>query len=84
MDLHQQLVRYEIVWDVTRPNGPADRHVQQLQLRYLFRFEAEHLLARAGFAVQDLYADYERRPYGSVYPGELVFVAKKAAAPEAR
>ena len=46
-------------------------------MRYLFRFEAEHLLARAGFAVEGVYADYDRSPYGANYPGELIFVAKK-------
>jgi hypothetical protein len=47
-------------------------------MRYLFRYEAEHLLARAGFVVENLYADYEQSPYGSTYPGELIFVARKS------
>jgi hypothetical protein len=47
-------------------------------MRYLFRFEAEHLLARAGFKVEQLYADYDKSPFGSKYPGELIFVARKA------
>jgi len=47
-------------------------------MRCLFRFEAEHLLARAGFAVEHVYADFERSPYGSTYPGELIFVARPA------
>jgi hypothetical protein len=38
----------------------------------------EHLLARAGFTVEHLYAGYDKRAYGSTYPGELVFVARKA------
>ena len=46
-------------------------------MRYLFKFEAEHLLARAGFTVEQLYADYDKSPYGSKYPGELIFVAGK-------
>ena len=29
-------------------------------MRYLFRFEAEHLLIRAGFEIAHLYADYDR------------------------
>jgi hypothetical protein len=45
-------------------------------MRCLFRFEAEHLLARAGFAVEHLYAGFDRSPYGSQYPGELIFVAR--------
>jgi hypothetical protein len=46
-------------------------------MRYFFRFELEHLLARACFAVEHVYADFERSPFGSVYPGELVIVAQK-------
>jgi hypothetical protein len=34
-------------------------------------------LARCGFEVEVVYADYDKSPYGSKYPGELIFVAKK-------
>jgi hypothetical protein len=51
--------------------------VQSFRLRYLFRFEAEHLLARAGFAVEHVYADFEGGEYGSKYPGELLFVTRR-------
>ena len=44
---------------------------------YSFGFEVEHLLGRAGYAVEHLYADYDKRPFGSTYPGELLFVARK-------
>jgi hypothetical protein len=46
-------------------------------MRYFFRYEVEHLLARCGFTVEALYADYDKSPYGSKYPGELIFVARK-------
>lgn len=48
-------------------------------MRYLFRLEAEHLLARCGFEVDHVYADYDRSPYGSKYPGELIIVARRYA-----
>lgn len=47
-------------------------------MRYLFCYEAEHLLTRAGFVVEHVYADYDRTPYGAKYPGELIFVAQMA------
>jgi hypothetical protein len=47
-------------------------------MRHLFRFEAEHLLVRSGFEVVEIYADYDRNPYGSKYPGELIIVSRKA------
>jgi len=46
-------------------------------MRYVFRFEMEHLLARTGFRVEHLYSDFEKHPYGHAYPGELIFVARK-------
>jgi hypothetical protein len=49
-------------------------------MRYLFRFEAEHLLVRAGFTLEQLYADYDKSAYGSKYPGELILVAKRSGA----
>jgi SAM-dependent methyltransferase len=80
-DRARQIGEFELIYHVRHPDGGEERLVQAFPMRYLFRFEAEHLLARAGFAVEHLYADYERRPYGSVYPGELVFVARKSGAP---
>ncbi|MBI4611172.1 MAG: hypothetical protein HY726_19455 [Candidatus Rokubacteria bacterium] len=43
-----------------------------------FRFEVEHLLARSGFRVEEVYADYDWSPYGSKEPGELIVMALKA------
>ena len=74
-DAANQINFTELVHYVTYPDGRQERLVQAFPMRYLFRFEAEHLLARAGFTVEQLYADYDKSPYGSKYPGELIFVA---------
>lgn len=76
-DRFAQVNDVDLIFDVTTA-GRTERHVQSVRMRYLFRFEAEHLLARAGFAVEHLYAGYDRAPYGSAYPGELIFVARPA------
>ncbi len=76
-DLFRQVTEVELIYYVTHADGREERLVHAFPMRHLFRFEAEHLLARAGFEVEALYADYERNPYGSAYPGELIFVAKK-------
>ncbi len=76
-DRFTQVNDVELIYDVTQ-DGRRERHVHAFRMRYLFRFEAEHLLARAGFVVDALYAGYDRSPYGSMYPGELIFVARKA------
>ena len=73
-----QMQDVELIYYVTHPDGQQERLVHAFPMRYVFRFEAEHLLARCGFAVEALYADYDKHPYGSQYPGELIFVARPA------
>jgi hypothetical protein len=77
-DLYNQINHVELIYYVTHPDGHEERLVHAFPMRYLFRFEAEHLLARCGFAVEALYAGFDRSPYGSAYPGELIFVARAA------
>jgi hypothetical protein len=77
-DYFNQVQDTELIYYVTHPDGRVERLVHSFPMRYLFRFEAEHLLARCGFEVEALYADYDRSPYGSKYPGELIFVVRKA------
>ena len=77
-DLFNQINDSELIYYVTHPGGREERLVHAFPMRYLFRFEAEHLLARSGFEVEQVYADFEKNPYGSIYPGDLIFVARKA------
>jgi SAM-dependent methyltransferase len=76
-NLLTQINQSELIYYVTHPDGRTERLVHAFPMRYLFRFEAEHLLVRCGFAVEQVYADYDKSPYGSKYPGELIFVARK-------
>lgn len=73
----EQVNRFALIYDVTHPDGREERLVHAFSMRYLFRFEAEHLLRRAGFEIERVLADYDGSPYGSKYPGELIFVARK-------
>jgi SAM-dependent methyltransferase len=77
-DLFRQMLQVEMIYYVTHPDGREGRLVHAFAMRYLFRYEAEHLLARAGFEIEHLYADFDKSPYGSKVPGELIFVAQKA------
>jgi SAM-dependent methyltransferase len=76
-DHFRQIIEAELIYYVTHPDGRRERLVHHLTMRYFFRFELEHLLARAGFEVEQLYADYDKSPYGSKDPGELIFVVRK-------
>ncbi len=76
-DVFEQYQDVELIYYATQPDGHTERTVHAFPMRYLFRYEVEHLLARCGFEVEALYADYDKSPYGSKDPGELIFVAKK-------
>ena len=77
-DRFRQVDQHELIYYVTHPDGRQERLVHAFPLRYLFRFEIEHLLVRAGFEVEHIYASFDKSPYGSKYPGELVCVARRA------
>jgi SAM-dependent methyltransferase len=76
-DYANQISHIELIYYVTHPDGRGERLVHAFPMRYLYRFETEHLLVRCGFQVESVYADYDKSPYGSKYPGELIFVAKR-------
>lgn len=76
-DVFKQYQDVELIYYITHPDGRTERLVHAFSMRYLFRYEVEHLMARCGFEVEALYADYDKSPYGSKNPGELIFVAKK-------
>jgi SAM-dependent methyltransferase len=77
-DRFNQVNQVELIYHVTSSDGREQRLVHAFPMRYLFRFEAEHLLARCGFEVEHLYSGVDKGAYGSRYPGELIFVARKA------
>lgn len=80
-DLFNQTQEVEFRYQARHPDGRVEEIFHRFPMRYLFRYEAEHLLARCGFEVIALYGDYERRPYGSSDPGDLIFVATRKGNP---
>jgi SAM-dependent methyltransferase len=51
---------YEVV-----DGGQVTKHFVEWPFRYTFRFEAEHLLERAGFDIEAVYGDYSENPFTS-------------------
>jgi SAM-dependent methyltransferase len=78
-DRFEQVNDIELIYHITYPDGRKARSVHAFKMRYLFRYEVEHLLARTGFVVEQLYAGYDRSAYGTTYPGELIFIARKSS-----
>jgi SAM-dependent methyltransferase len=79
-DYANQVTQVELIYSITHPDGRQEKLVHAFSMRYLYRFEVEHLLGRCGFKAQQVYADYDKSPYGSKYPGELIFEAQKVKA----
>jgi SAM-dependent methyltransferase len=75
-DLLNQIIRSELVYEITHPDGREERLIQPLALRYLFRWEAEHLLARSGFKVEHVYGDFEKHPFSANQHSELILEAR--------
>ncbi|MFQ6041952.1 MAG: class I SAM-dependent methyltransferase [Candidatus Poribacteria bacterium] len=66
----------EMNYYVTYPDGRTERLVQFFPFRYFFRYEVEHLLARCGFRVAELFGDFDKSPLVDASP-EMIFVAEK-------
>jgi SAM-dependent methyltransferase len=77
VDTHRQLVEIESVSYVKHPGGHRERLAYPIRLRFLYRFEAEHLLARAGFRLEKVYGDYDWSPYRGQESKNLILVAEK-------
>ncbi|MFH1086889.1 MAG: class I SAM-dependent methyltransferase [Chloroflexota bacterium] len=79
-DLFAQINHVEMLYYVAHPDGRRECLVHAFPMRYLYRYEVEHLLARCGFALETVYADYDGSPYGRQYPGELICLARRTEA----
>jgi len=77
IDYHNQLIHEELLYDIHYPDGVQEHLVYPEEIRFFFRLEVEHLLARAGFTIEALYADFNKTPFGTKPPEELIIVATK-------
>ena len=76
-DLERQLVEGAFVFDeidTTTGHIVATIH-SPLTLRYIFRYEMEHLLSLSGFRVETLFGDFKGGPFRT--GGKQVWVARK-------
>jgi SAM-dependent methyltransferase len=75
----EQFNDVELIYYVTHPDGRTERLVQAFPVRYFFRYEVEHLLARSGFSVTKLLGDFDQSRLVDDSP-EMIFVAEKRPA----
>jgi SAM-dependent methyltransferase len=75
-DQVRQVIDIETIYDVSHPDGRSEIITHCYPFRYVWPFEAEHLLARCGFELEHLYADYNKTPWGEKHTGEMYIVAR--------
>jgi SAM-dependent methyltransferase len=76
-DRATQCHEYELTYEVTAVGGAVTRLSETFPLRYVFRYELEHLLVRAGFRLEALYGDHDASPFAGGSPA-LIAVATPA------
>lgn len=75
-DLGTQMMEVRMRFTRSRGGAVVGEERQTFRMRWFHRYELEHLLARAGFAVEHLYGGFDRRAYDG--RGEVVIVARAA------
>ena len=66
----------EMIFSIKHKGGRQERLVFAWTLRYFFRYEVEHLLARCGFRVTALYGNFDRSALADASP-EMIYVTEK-------
>ncbi len=79
-DIPSQMGFLDYWWDVYRAGRRISRDHAPMRWRWFHRFEFEHLLARAGLAVRNVYGDFAGGSLGATSE-ELLFVAERCPAP---
>lgn len=75
-DLAAQTHYVEFIYDEIAPDRTLRRTVLPFLMRWLYRFELEHLLALAGFRLEQVYGSYDLDPYTSS-SDRLIAVARR-------
>jgi SAM-dependent methyltransferase len=73
----EQTRHLTIRYETTGNDGAVRRQSSTHVLRYVYRYEAEHLLTLAGLACTDVYGDYELGPL-TADSERMIVVARKA------
>jgi SAM-dependent methyltransferase len=77
IDLASQVRIIRSAYDVVANDGTVTKRFVEWPYRFTYRFEAEHLLERAGFEIDALFGGYQKEPFTSD-SRLMLFLARKA------
>jgi SAM-dependent methyltransferase len=72
----EQYSEVELIYYVRGADGREQRLVHGFLMRWYWRYELEHLLARCGFKVKAVFGDYNRSPLTDESP-DMIFIAER-------
>ncbi len=74
--LEEQLIEEIRCFEEIKPNGqPVSKHFTDLKLRFIYRYEMQHLLEGCGFQIDALYGDFKRGLFR--HGGEQIWTCRK-------
>lgn len=77
-DMATQISTMTFFYDsLDEQSGQTSRQMVRFPMRWLYRYEMEHLLARAGFTLRSVYGSYDLDDYQS-NSERIIFVASKS------
>ena len=77
-NFNEQYFDCAFIYERINPDGKLlDIEYDRFQMRWTWRYEMEHLLELADFAIEALYGNYQRVPYPEASE-ELIFVCRSA------
>ena len=65
IDAAAQINRVNFIYDEIGADNVLRRHSASFRMRWIYRYELEHLLERSGFALEQIYGSYELDSYRS-------------------
>lgn len=74
----KQLLHIRFRWELVDSSGAVEEQHATFGMRWFLQAEMEHLLARSGFAVEQVYGSFDREPLGPASQ-ELIFSATPAS-----
>lgn len=75
-DVAAQLSEVTFIYDELDADGRVRRSTLPFTIRWIYRYELEHLLARAGFTLEALYGSYDLDDYESASE-QMIAVARR-------
>ncbi len=80
-DYPNQTQQLEVTYDIRHPDGRVEHFAIPYETSYMFRFELEHLLARCGFTVRNLWGGFAFEEFGQGSSDELIILAELSPVP---